>query len=49
MKGDRELPLLFDKSEFRSVRWFPKNRVPLDRSDPHMGRFLKKLRLFEQI
>ena len=49
MKGDRELPLLFDKSEFRSVRWFPKNRVPLDRSDPHMGRFLKKLKSFEQI
>jgi 8-oxo-dGTP diphosphatase len=44
MKGDRTRELVFDESEFRSVRWFHKDMVPLDRSDPHMGRFLKKVR-----
>ncbi len=47
MKGDRRQNLLFDESEFRSVRWFHKDEVPLDRSDPHMGRFLEKLRSLE--
>ena len=47
MKGDRRQNLLFDESEFRSVRWFHKDAVPLDRSDPHMGRFLEKLRSLE--
>ena len=36
---------IFDKSEFRSVRWFHKDDVPLDRSDPHMAKFMKKLSL----
>ena len=37
-------PLKFDKSEFSDVRWFPFSHVPLGRTDPHMGRFIAKLK-----
>jgi 8-oxo-dGTP diphosphatase len=40
LRGDRTEQLDFDGSEFREVRWFHRNHVPLDRSDPHMERFL---------
>ncbi|MDB5034426.1 MAG: hypothetical protein JWQ98_1667 [Chlorobi bacterium] len=43
LAGDRSAPLIFDTSEFESARWFPLADVPLGRSDPHMGRFLRKL------
>ena len=32
-----------DPREFHSVRWFLPSEVPLDRSDPHIARFLGKL------
>jgi 8-oxo-dGTP pyrophosphatase MutT (NUDIX family) len=45
LQGDRHAPLPgFDAGEFESVRWFAFDEVPLGRSDPHMGRFLAKLR-----
>lgn len=44
LQGDRTRPLQFDATEFHAVRWFPIAEVPLERSDPHMGRFLAKLR-----
>jgi len=40
----REAELSYDPAEFHSVRWFHFSEVPLERSDPHMGRFLEKLR-----
>ena len=43
LRGDRSAELVFDESEFHSVRWFHKDDVPLDRTDKHMDRFLKKL------
>ena len=43
LRGDRTEQLDFDGSEFREVRWFHRNHVPLGRSDPHMERFLSKL------
>ena len=43
LRGDRSARLDFDDTEFREVRWFHKNDVPLDRSDQHMSRFLQKL------
>jgi 8-oxo-dGTP pyrophosphatase MutT (NUDIX family) len=43
LKGDRNMDLTFDQSEFNSVKWFHKDDVPLDRTDPELGRFLKKL------
>jgi 8-oxo-dGTP diphosphatase len=40
----RDAVLSYDPSEFHSVRWFRFSEVPLERSDPHMGRFIEKLR-----
>jgi 8-oxo-dGTP diphosphatase len=43
LSARRERELVFDPAEFRSVRWFPFSEAPLERSDPHLGRFLRKL------
>ena len=43
LKGKRDMKLIFDQSEFKRVKWFHKDDVPLDRTDPELGRFLKKL------
>jgi 8-oxo-dGTP diphosphatase len=43
LRGDRSAELVFDASEFLGVRWFHRDDVPLDRTDKHMERFLKKL------
>lgn len=37
-------PMSYDEQEFRDIRWFEFAAAPLDRSDPHLGRFLRKLR-----
>jgi 8-oxo-dGTP diphosphatase len=39
----RTQPIEFDAHEFTRVCWFPYADVPLDKSDPHLGRFLAKL------
>ncbi|NKB68473.1 MAG: NUDIX domain-containing protein [Candidatus Latescibacteria bacterium] len=39
----RTARLQFDADEFKSVRWFHKDRLPLEHCDPHMGRFAAKL------
>ncbi len=50
LHGDRHAPLpRFDAGEFEAVRWFAFDEVPLQRSDPHMGRFLGKLRSGRQL
>ena len=43
VKADRSQSFRFDKTEFAQVRWFEVSEVPLERSDPHLGRFLAKL------
>jgi 8-oxo-dGTP diphosphatase len=43
LRGNRETLIDFDHSEFNRVRWFHCEEVPLDRSDPEMGRFVGKL------
>jgi len=43
VKTDRKQSIRFDEGEFAQIRWFKVSEVPLQRSDPHMGRFLKKL------
>lgn len=43
LQGHREMKLRFDVSEFHDVRWFHHTEVPFQRTDPHLGRFLKKL------
>ena len=42
VRCNRDSPVTFDPGEFHSVRWFAFNDVPLQRSDPHLGRFLQK-------
>lgn len=43
VRADIGQPLFFDQSEFAAVRWFPLAEVPLERTDPHMSRFIAKL------
>lgn len=40
-----ELPVEWDRAEFAGVQWFAFDEVPLTRTDPHMGRFLNKLKV----
>ncbi len=41
----RDVHLSIDRQEFNEARWFRFADVPLSRSDPHMARFLRKLRM----
>jgi 8-oxo-dGTP diphosphatase len=43
LAGDHAAPITFDAGEFNGAAWFPFDDVPLERSDPHMSRFLRKL------
>ena len=43
LRGDRRAKLKFDDSEFHDAKWFHRSDVPLDRTDRHMSRFLRKL------
>lgn len=43
LEGDRRTQVEFDDSEFRDARWFHRTEVPMNKTDPEMGRFLNKL------
>lgn len=43
LKGCRDRPLTVDRSEFHEVRWFHREALPLDRVEPNLVRFLRKL------
>jgi 8-oxo-dGTP diphosphatase len=43
VQAERDQAVAFDSSEFNAVRWFEYADVPLERSDPHLGRFMRKL------
>jgi 8-oxo-dGTP diphosphatase len=43
LPGDRTQPVNYDADEFHGVRWFGFSDAPLERSDPHLERFLCKL------
>ena len=43
LKGSRKMAFQYDNSEFSEIRWFHKDEVPMNRTDPEMGRFIKKL------
>jgi 8-oxo-dGTP diphosphatase len=43
LHGDCRRRLEYDRDEFHRVAWFPLDRLPLDRTDPHMARFAQKL------
>lgn len=42
--ASRSQLITYDEQEVDGVRWFDLSEVPLARSDPHLGRFLLKLR-----
>ncbi|AMO99161.1 NUDIX domain protein [Collimonas arenae] len=43
VRASKDQPIRFDEREFNEVRWFPFAEVPIERTDPHMQRFLAKL------
>ena len=43
LKGNQNMNLSFIQSEFTHVKWFHKDNIPFERTDPELGRFLKKL------
>lgn len=45
LKGNPLISLEYDPGEFHQIRWFAVNEIPFQNSDPHMGRFIKKLKL----
>lgn len=44
LRGDSTQPLHFDENEFHAIHWFAFDALPFARSDPHLGRFMTKLR-----
>jgi 8-oxo-dGTP pyrophosphatase MutT (NUDIX family) len=43
VRANRTQNIKFDAGEFNAVRWFSFSDVPLHRSEPHLGRFIRKL------
>jgi 8-oxo-dGTP pyrophosphatase MutT (NUDIX family) len=41
---NRDQALKYDEAEFNSVSWFDFSEIPYERTDPHMRRFIAKLR-----
>lgn len=44
LKGDHQLDYTFDTREFNAIRWFGFDEIPYKKSDPHLERFVDKLR-----
>ncbi len=44
LKGNCQENYSFDQDEFNAIRWFGFDDLPLGKTDPHMQRFIKKLR-----
>lgn len=44
LKGDSQTQYQFDQDEFNAIRWFSLDDIPYDKSDPHMKRFIEKLK-----
>jgi len=42
--ASRTQAMTYDAQEFNGIKWFEFSEVPLDRSDPHLERFMRKLR-----
>ena len=43
LQGSRSGELHFDGNEFKSIRWFQRDEVPFEYSDPYMPRFIAKM------
>ena len=44
LEGDSLLSLEYDREEFNRIEWFDLDNLPYHRSDPHMRRFVEKIR-----
>lgn len=44
IKGNHTDFYHFDKEEFNDIRWFDFDEIPYTKSDPHMKRFIEKLK-----
>jgi 8-oxo-dGTP diphosphatase len=44
LKGSRNNIYEFDKNEFHTIKWFKFDSIPYTKSDPHMSRFITKLK-----
>jgi 8-oxo-dGTP diphosphatase len=44
LQADSRAALWYDQGEFQQIAWFSLGGLPLERTDPHMGRFVAKLR-----
>jgi 8-oxo-dGTP diphosphatase len=45
LTGNHHTQYKFDKGEFNEIKWFLFDDIPYEKSDPHMSRFIKKLRI----
>jgi 8-oxo-dGTP diphosphatase len=43
VRAQRTQRITFDETEFAAVKWFALSEVPVERSEPHLGRFIRKL------
>jgi 8-oxo-dGTP diphosphatase len=44
VNASKDHPMAYDAQEFNGITWFHYSEVPLARSDPHLERFMRKLR-----
>jgi 8-oxo-dGTP diphosphatase len=44
VNATRDQTMTYDVQEFGGIRWFGFSEAPLNRSDPHLERFIRKLR-----
>jgi 8-oxo-dGTP diphosphatase len=44
LKSEKSQTMAYDAQEFNGIKWFEYSDVPPDRSEPHLGRFMRKLR-----
>lgn len=46
LKNSENEVIQFDPREFNSIQWFRFDEIPFKNSDPHMERFVNKLRTY---
>ncbi|MFQ3307527.1 MAG: 8-oxo-dGTP diphosphatase [Candidatus Midichloriaceae bacterium] len=44
IKGSEEQEYQYDQEEFAGIKWFGLDEIPYEKSDPHMERFIRKMR-----
>lgn len=44
LKGKSTQKMYFDQDEFHQIQWYSLDEIPFEKSDPHMFRFVQKLK-----